>query len=77
MKSAAKVQDTERDALAGKLDQCERGVQESFRRLDAAVEEIVGAVDRHAIRRDGEWVGRSYGFGGKSAGPDVLVGAIR
>ncbi len=47
-------QDTERDALAGKLGQCESEVQVSFRRLDAAVEEIVGAVDRHAVRRNGE-----------------------
>ncbi len=54
MKSAAKVQDTEHDALAGKLGPCESGVQESFRRLDAAVEEIVGTVDRHAVRRNGE-----------------------
>ncbi len=34
----AKEQDAERDALAGKLGQCESGVLESFRRLDAAVE---------------------------------------
>ena len=57
--------DTEQDALVGKLGQCESGVQKTFRRLDAAVEEIVGAVDRHAIRRGGEWMGRSYKLGGK------------
>ena len=60
-----KVQDTEQDALEGKLGQCESGVQNSFRRLDAAAEEIVGAVDRHAIRTGGEWTGRSYKLGGK------------
>ena len=61
----AKAQDTEQDALAGKRGQCESGVQEAFRRLDTAVEKIVGAVDRRAIRRDGDWVGRSYKLGGK------------
>ena len=58
-------QDTEHDALAGKFGRCESDVQDAFRRLDAAVAEIVGIVDRHAIRRNGEWVGRSYKLEGK------------
>ena len=74
----AKSQDTQHDPLAGKLGQCESGVQESFRRLDAAVEEIVGAVDRHAIRRGGDWVGRSYKLNGKLLlRVDPKVGSLR
>ena len=73
-----KVQDSEQDALAGKLGQCESSVQQAFQRLDAAVEEIVGAVDRHAIRRDGEWMGRSYKLGGKLLlRVDPKVGSLR
>ena len=78
MNGGVRDQDTEQDALAGKLDQCESGVQQAFQRLDAAFEEIVGAVDRHAIRRNGEWVGRSYKLGGKLLlRVDPKVGSLR
>ena len=78
MNGGIRHQDTEQDALEGKLGQCESGVQNSFRRLDAAAEEIVGTVDRHAIRRDGGWVGRSYKLGGKLLlRIDPKVGSLR
>ena len=62
---AARQQDTQRDALAGKLGRSEGGVQDAFRRLDAMMEQVAGPIDRHAIRRGGEWVGRSYKLDGK------------
>ena len=56
-------QDTEASALAGSLGRSEAAVRDTFRQLDDLVTSIVGAVDRRAIRRDGEWVGRSYKIG--------------
>lgn len=56
-------QDTAEVALQGKLGQSEGAVQDAFHRLDRLVSAILATVDRRAITRAGEWMGRSYLLG--------------
>ena len=59
----ADEQDTETAALAGSLGRSEATVRHVFRKLDDLVTRTAGAINRRAIRRDGEWIGRSYKLG--------------
>ena len=62
---ALTLQDTQADAVSGTLGRSESGVQDLFKRLDILVGEVAGSIDRHANRRGGEWMGRSYKLDGK------------
>lgn len=57
-------QDSNHVAMTGKLSDAEEAVRELFLNVDRAVEDALGAIDRGAIRRGGNWLGRSYRWNG-------------